>query len=73
MQFSNFTPKPFNENYDSNAKSASIMAAYHCEKSGAYSLEDITERARIYGAAYEYYLGREITDEELEEAREFIK
>lgn len=73
MQFSNFTEEPFNEHYDSNAKSASIMAAYFCEKNEVYELEDMTERALMYGAAYEYYLTKEITDEELEIAREFIK
>lgn len=73
MQFSNFIPVPFNENYNSNAKSASIMAAYSCEKNGVYESVDIETRAKIYCEYYEYYLDKEITYEELEIAREIIK
>ena len=73
MQFTDYIPEPFNENYNSNAKSASIIAAYHCEKIGVYESENMAERALLYGAAYEFYLDKEITDEELDVAREFIK
>jgi hypothetical protein len=72
MQFSNFIPEPFNKNYNSNAKSASIMAAYSCEINDIYESQDMEARAKIYGEYYEYYLNKEITEEELEIAREVI-